>query len=114
VIVTGTFIGYRIGRLPGALLATVCLLLPSALLLVLLAPRFAALRRLEPVQSAVRGLLAAFVAMLLHVLAEVAKAAFIAPWTVVASLAAIAALRARVPMVWLLLAAVAAGLLFLR
>jgi chromate transporter len=114
VIVTGTFIGYRVGRLPGALLATTCLLLPSALLLVLLAPHFAALRKLEVVQSAVRGLLAAFVAMLLHVLAEVAKAAFIAPWTVVASLAAIAALRARVPMVWLLLAAVAAGLLFLR
>ena len=114
VIVTGTFIGYRIGRLPGALLATVCLLLPSALLLVLLAPHFAALRRLEVVQSAVRGLLAAFIAMLLHVLAEVAKAAFVAQWAPIASLAAILALRARLPIVWLLLVAVAAGLLFLR
>jgi len=114
VIVTGTFIGYRVGRLPGALLATTCLLLPSALLLVLLAPHFAELRRLEVVQSAVRGLLAAFIAMLLFVLAQVAKSAFIAPWAPIASLVAIAALRARAPMVWLLLAAVASGLLFLR
>jgi len=114
VIVTGTFIGYRVGRLPGALLATACLLLPSALLLVLLAPHFAAIRRLEIVQSAVRGLLAAFIAMLLYVLAQVAKAAFVAPWAPIASIVAIAALRAKVPMVWLLLAAVAAGLLFLR
>ena len=114
VIVTGTFIGYRVGRLPGALLATACLLLPSSLLLVLLAPHFAAIRRLEPVRSAVRGLLAAFIAMLLFVLAQVAKSAFVAAWAPLASLAAIVALRLRVPMVWLLLAAVAAGLFFLR
>jgi chromate transporter len=114
VIVTGTFIGYRVGRLPGALLATACLLLPSSFLLVLLAPHFAAIRRLEVVRSAVRGLLAAFIAMLLHVLAEVAKAAFVAPWAPIASLAAVLGLRARLPVVWLLLAAIAAGLLFLR
>ena len=114
VIVTGTFIGYRVGRLPGALLATACLLLPSSLLLVLLAPHFAAIRRLEVVRSAVRGLLAAFIAMLLFVLAQVAKSAFVAAWAPLASLAAIVALRLRVPMVWLLLAAVAAGLFFLR
>jgi len=62
----------------------------------------------------VRGLLAAFIAMLLFVLAQVAKSAFVAAWAPLASLAAIVALRLRVPMVWLLLAAVAAGLFFLR
>jgi len=52
--------------------------------------------------------------MLLFVLAQVARSAFVAPWAPIASLVAIGALRARVPMVWLLVVAIAAGLLFLR
>ena len=60
------------------------------------------------------GLLAAFIAMLLHVLAQVAKSAFIGPWDVVLSVAAVAALRLRVDVVWVVLGATALALVFVR
>jgi chromate transporter len=114
VSITATFIGYRVGGVLGAAFATVCIFLPSSLLLVLLAPHFARLRDLRTVQDAVGGLLAAFIAMLLHVLAEVAKSAFMGPWDVALASAAIVALRLRVNVVWVVLAAIALSLLVVR
>lgn len=114
VIITATFIGYRVGGLAGAIFATVCIFLPSSLLLVLIAPHFARVRHLAAVQSAVSGLLAAFIAMLLYVLAAVAKSAFIGPWDVALAAAAFAALRLRVNVVWVVLGATAIALAFMR
>jgi len=114
VIITATFIGYRVGGLAGAIFATVCIFLPSSLLLVLIAPHFARVRHLAAVQSAVSGLLAAFIAMLLYVLAAVAKSAFIGPWDVALAAAAFAALRLRVNVVWVVLGATAVALAFMR
>jgi chromate transporter len=114
VSITATFIGYRVGGVLGAAFATVCIFLPSSLLLVLLAPHFARLRGWRAVQDAVGGLLAAFIAMLLHVLAEVAKSAFMRPWDVALAVAAIAALQLRVNVVWVVLAAIALSFLFMR
>ncbi len=114
VSITATFIGYRVGGILGATFATVCIFLPSSLLLVLLAPHFARLRGLRTVQDAVGGLLAAFIAMLLHVLAEVSRSAFLGPWDIALAVAAIAALRLRVNVVWVVLAAIALSFLFVR
>jgi chromate transporter len=114
VSITATFIGYRVGGVLGATFATVCIFLPSSLLLVLLAPHFARLRHIAVVQDAVSGLLAAFIAMLLHVLAEVAKSAFLGPWDVALAVAAIVALRLRVNVVWVVLAAIVLSLLVVR
>lgn len=91
-----------------------CIFLPSSLLLVLLAPHFARLRGLRTVQDAVGGLLAAFIAMLLHVLAEVARSAFLGPWDIALAVAAIAALRLRVNVVWVVLAAIGLSLVLFR
>jgi chromate transporter len=114
VIVTATFIGYRVGRLPGALLATVCVFLPSSLLLVLLAPHFARFRHLTVVQDAVSGLLAGFIALLLHVLADVARSALHSPGDVVLAAAAMAALRLRASPVWVVAGAMVWSLLTVR
>ena len=114
VIITATFIGYRVGGLTGAVFATICIFLPSSLLLVSIAPHFARVRHLATVQSAVSGLLAAFIAMLLYVLAAVAKSAFIGPWDVAMAAAAFAALRLRVNVVWVVLGATALALAFVR
>jgi chromate transporter len=114
VSITATFIGYRVGGILGAVFATVCIFLPSSLLLVLLAPHFARLRHIAVVQDAVSGLLAAFIAMLLHVLAEVAKSAFLGPWDIALAVAAITALRLRVNVVWVVLGAIALSLAFGR
>ena len=114
VIITATFIGYKVGGAFGAIFATVCIFLPSSLLLTLIAPHFARFRHLPAVRSAVGGLLAAFIAMLLHVLAQVAKSAFVGPCDVALSLAAVVALRLRVDVIWVVLAATALSLLVVR
>ncbi len=114
VIVTATFIGYKVGGVVGAAFAPVCIFLPSSLLLVVLAPQFARLRHLAVVQGAVGGLLAAFVAMLLHVLAEVARSALVGPWETALAVAALVALRLRVGVIWVVVAATAVGLAVVR
>ena len=114
VIITATFIGYRVGGLAGAVFATVFVFLPSPLLLVLIAPHFARVRHLAGVRDAVSGLLAAFIAMLLYVLAAVAKSSFVGPWDVALAAAAFAALRLRVDAVWVVLGATALALALVR
>ncbi len=114
VIITATFIGYKVGGVLGSIFATLCIFLPSSLLLVLLAPHYARLRHLRIVQDAVDGLLAAFIAMLLHVLHAVATSAFLGPWDVALAAAAIAALLLRANVVWVVLGSVLLSLLLFR
>ena len=114
VIITATFIGYRVGGVVGSAFATVCIFLPSSLLLALLAPHFARFRHLQTVRDAVGGLLAAFIAMLLHVLDAVARSALVGPFEVALALAAIVALRLRVDVIWVVLGATALALLVVR
>jgi chromate transporter len=114
VTITATFIGYRLGGLVGAVFATLCVYVPSALLLVLLAPQFARIRRFTAVQRAVRGLLAAFIAMLFFVLWQVASASLHNLVTVTIALVAMAALRLKVDPVWIILAAVVFSAFCLR
>lgn len=114
VTITATFIGYRLGGLAGALFATLCIYVPSALLLLLLAPQFARVRALAAVQRAVKGLLAAFIAMLFFVLWQVASASLQDATTVVMALLALAGLRARVDPAWIILSALAFSAAFLR
>ncbi len=113
VIITATFIGYRVAGITGAVVASVFVFLPSALLLTLLAPHFARFRDAPAVRNAVRGLLAAFVAMLLFVLDKVAVSAFADLRAIPLALAAFIALQRRVPTVVVILAAVAVALLLL-
>jgi chromate transport protein ChrA len=101
----------RVAELVGGVFATVCVLLPSALLLVTLAPLFARLRDARFVRGAIRGLLAGFVAILLVVLYHVCQSAFVTTWAPLVSLACLAALRMRAPMGAVLLAAIAAAAL---
>ncbi len=114
VIITATFIGYRVGGFAGATLATVCVFGPSSLLLVLIAPHFARLRHLRAVRDAVGGLLAAFIALLLHVLAGVARTALVGPWDLALAAASLVALRLQVNAIWVVLGATATALLLVR
>lgn len=100
VIITATFIGYKVAGLAGALSATVGIFLPSWLLLALLAPQFERVRGLVLVHRMMRGLLAAFVAMLVYVLWQVMQAA-VGDWRgwLLAGLALVA-LRAKIPPLW--------------
>jgi len=114
VIMTSTFIGYRVAGLWGALLATFCVYWPSALLLVLLAPEFERFRRIRAISAMVRGLLAAFVAMLFLVLWQVAGASLTDVVTLIAALAAFGLLRLKVAPGWIVLAGLVLSAFFLR
>jgi len=100
VILTATFIGYKVAGLAGAVAATIGVFLPSWLLLALLAPQFERIRGIVAVYRMVRGLLAAFVAMLIYVLWQVGGAALQDGRSLLLALAAIAALRLKIPPLW--------------
>src|SRR3972149_4968598 len=67
IMITATFVGYKAGGPLGALLGTIAVFFPSFLIVTTLAPHFDRIKRGRPIQVMVRGILAAFVGMLLFV-----------------------------------------------
>lgn len=67
IVITATFVGYKAGGLLGALLGTIAVFFPSFLVVATLAPHYDRIKRSRPVQFMVRGILAAFLGMLLLV-----------------------------------------------
>jgi chromate transporter len=67
IVITATFVGYKVGGLLGALLGTIAVFFPSFLVVTTLAPHYDRIKRSRPVQFMVRGILAAFIGMLLLV-----------------------------------------------
>ncbi len=67
IVITATFVGYKVGGLLGALLGTIAVFFPSFLLVTTLAPHYERIKRSRPVQIMVRGILAAFIGLLLFV-----------------------------------------------
>jgi chromate transporter len=67
IVITATFVGYKVGGLLGALLGTVAVFFPSFLVVTTLAPHYDRIKRSRPVQTMVHGILAAFIGLLLFV-----------------------------------------------
>jgi len=67
IVITATFVGYRLGGLLGALLGTIAVFFPSFVIVTGLAPYYERIKRARSVQIMVRGILAAFLGMLLFV-----------------------------------------------
>jgi chromate transporter len=67
IVITATFIGYLLHGPMGAAIATLCVFLPSFLILVGVAPFFDRLRRANFFYAATRGILCSFVGLLLAV-----------------------------------------------
>lgn len=67
IVITATFVGYKAGGLLGALLGTVAVFFPSFLIVTTLAPHYERIKRSRPIQVMVRGILAAFIGILLFV-----------------------------------------------
>jgi len=114
VIITATFIGYKVAGMTGAFAATIGVFLPSWLLLALLAPQFDRIRSLILVHRMVRGLLAAFVAMLVYVLWQVAQQA-LSDWrSLLLAVVALGALRWKVPPLLVVGAGIVVALILFR
>jgi len=114
VIVNATFVGYRAGGLAGALVATAAVFLPSALLLALLSPLYGRLRQFRIAAPFIRGLLAAFIAVLFSVLVRVAGTSLADLPSVLMAGAAFLLFLRRVEPTWVILGALGISLLVYR
>lgn len=107
IIITATFVAYRIAGPLGAIVGTAAVLTPSFLMVLITVPYFARLQHSSTFRGALRGVLASFVGLLVAVTAQFASAA---PWTAASILlaaAAFVALRCKIDMLWVVLAGAA-------
>ncbi len=73
VVITATFIGYKVGGVFGALTATASIFMPSTILVALVAKPFIKYKDNPWVLSALKGILASFIGLLALVVAQLAK-----------------------------------------
>lgn len=109
IVITATFVGYFVDRLPGAAVATVFIFLPSFLLVIMLAPYFERLRRVPGFDNILRGVNSSFVGLLASAAVSFGAAV---PWDhgrLLLGAAIYAALWLRVPILLVVAAAAAAG-----
>jgi chromate transporter len=78
-LTTAAFIGYKLGGLSGAALATFAIFSPSFVMTLVFTELFSRLRNLRPVRGALAGVLAAFVGLLGAVLLQLASVAISGP-----------------------------------
>lgn len=111
VFTTATFIGYILGGLPGAIVATLAVFLPSFLLVAIIYPFVPRLRASPWTSAFLDGANAAAVGLMAAVAWQLAASSIIDPFTaVLAAIAAVVLIRFRVNSVWLVLGGGAAGL----
>jgi chromate transporter len=112
VFTTATFIGYLVGGVPGALLATLGIFLPSFLFIALIHPVAVRLRQAAWTATLLDGVNAAALALMTGVLVQLAQHAPIDVLTWALALVSFAILlRFKINSVWLILAGAAVGLL---
>jgi chromate transporter len=110
VFTTATFIGYLLGGVPGAAVATAGIFLPGFVFVALSGPLVPRIRRSPVAGAALDGVNVASLALMAVVSWQLGRAALVDPFTVaLAALAALALLRLRVNSAWLVAAGAAAG-----
>jgi len=96
IMITATFVGYRIAGVLGAIASTLAVFFPSFLVLVGTAPHFERIKRLQTVQWMIRGILAGFIGLLVFVLVQFGQASLVDWKTWALAAAAFIALRWKV------------------
>jgi len=113
IVITATFVGYQLAGPLGAIVGTVGIFAPSLLMVLVTVPYFDRLRHWPLFRRAVRGVLAAFLGLLAAVTVTFAIAI---PWSIPAVIlagAALAALRLKVDILWVVLVGAGVSILFL-
>ncbi len=111
VLSSATFIGYLLAGLPGAVVATVAVFLPSFVIVALVGPWIPRLRRSSIAQASLRGVNAAVVALILSVSVALLRTAIVDVWTALLLAAGVLALlRFRPNTLWLVLGGAVCGL----
>jgi len=111
VLSSATFIGYLVAGLPGAVVSTVAVFLPSFIIVALIGPWIPRLRQSPVAQAFLRGVNAAVVALILAVSVTLFRSAIVDVWTVLILLAGLLALlRFKMDTFWLVFGGATAGL----
>ena len=117
VLSTATFIGYLISGIPGAIVATVAIFLPSFFFVAALNPFIPRLRRSQWTSAFLDAVNASAVALMAVVMLQLAVSTLIMPkidWvaSAIALVAGVLAIRFRVNAAWLVLGSALVGLVF--
>ena len=104
IVITATFVGYMFAGLAGAVVATAAIFLPSFTVLVLVEPYFDRFKRNRYFRKAIAGILLSFVGLLLAVTVRLGTSISWEIWSIVLAVAAFAALRLKVDVLWVVLA----------
>lgn len=113
IVITATFVGYKVLGLAGAIVATIAIFTPSFLMVVTVAPIFDRLRSSPYFTRAIDGIFASFVGLLIFVFLKFVLAV---PWDVlriVLGLASLAALMRKVDILYIVPAGAALSVIFL-
>jgi chromate transporter len=101
-LITATFIGYKMGGLLGAVLATFAMFSPSFVMTLVFTEVFVHLRNLKAVRGALAGVLASFVGMLAVVILQLSNATIKTPMSFAfAALAFIAVRWFKLDIIWI-------------
>ena len=103
VLITSTFVGYKVSGLLGALIATIGVFFPSFFILVFLVPYHDRLRRMNAVRIVEQGILGSFIGMLGLVLYNFGRASFVDIQSVLFAGLAFAALQKKIGLPYILL-----------
>lgn len=113
VLTTATFVGYVVAGVPGAIIATLAIFLPSFLFVLILNPLIPKMRQSKWLSAFLDAVNVAAVAVMLAVLVALARNT-LTDWTAVfiAILAVIGVFRFKLSAVWIVLGGALLGLLF--
>jgi chromate transporter len=134
VLVTATFIGYKVAGVPGAAIATTAIFLPSVLMLLVLARQLARIRENRYIRGFLKGVNVAIVGLIVAAAVNIARVSFMAaenrfglplsafggtynldPYpAAIAVVGSVAMIRYKVDAIYVILAAAAVGLLVYR
>lgn len=103
VIITATFIGYKVGGLIGAVLATIAVFFPSYFILILLSPLYKEISSLSFLKAFTLGLLCAFMGMLFQLLVHLTSTIEINSINILVILVSVILLRLKVSPIYLIL-----------
>ena len=107
---TATFLGYLLGGLPAAVVATAAIFLPSFLLVAALEPLIGRVRRSRWAGAALDGVTVAALGLMAGVTVDLGRTAIVDPLTAgIAAAALLVLLRWRPNPLWLVLAGAAIG-----
>jgi chromate transporter len=112
IVITATFVGYLLYGAMGALVATVAIFLPSFLVVIAVAPWFDRLRVSPLLARLIAGALCSFPGLLLIVAVSFGQSVRWDARQVGLAVAAFAALRLGVGILWVVLTATAVSLVF--